>query len=786
MASSISKTQDLKELRQILHQSVDELLLELENDARKPPSLDELNTDTLLAPPVAESARQSIVRACEKLTALAQGPMGWMMQSAGGHVFPAVLNTALELRLHQLVSTDVQSPSTLRDLAKDSGGSQELISRLLRYLTQRYVFREVSPGLYLQNANSIILKLPGVEALMGLCSDDIFRAGSALSSTMKENDFKVDNRKSAFSRAFQTDLESFDYYYKQDPDRGRRFSLGMTPFTGSYASSLALYPFQDLQPGALIVDVGGGSGHVSSEIAKANPKLKFIVQDLEGPILLGRSTYKDSGLPIEWQIHNAFHPQPVMGADVYFMRRVLHDHSDAIGANILKMICEAMDQKSRILIEDMIAPDLHGEDSECAFFGPLSKFPGPKYRAFSNIFEIWSIVNGTDNIDRPALHRKYGPIVRVAPSVLSFAGGDGVWKDIHGFNVSREGGIIKEPVFYSKIFAFTDVSNLITARDHSIHARQRKVLARSFSNTALIDQQPIFHRWAEKFVDKLAGKAGAGNTIDMVKYFNCTTFDIMGDLTFNEDLNMLEEGECSPWVESIFGSVKAATFLLGVKTHSRAARLLADAFLKYNPAVQRKQIENWMYCAERVERRLKREPKHPDLWSRILGMEKESESLTMEEQYANGFLFMTAGTETIASALSAITFYLLQNPRHLEKVTKEVRLRFSTSEDMSLEALASLPYLQAVIQEGLRLHPPLPIMLPRVIPKGGARVAGEWIPGGTIVGIHFLSMHTQKLYFKKPLEFHPQRWLRDPEFENDQLDMAKPFLMGPFNCIGKV
>ncbi|EQB48387.1 cytochrome P450 [Colletotrichum gloeosporioides Cg-14] len=548
---------------------------------------------------------------------------------------------------------------------------------------------------------------------------------------MKENDFKVDNGKSAFSRAFQTDLESFDYYFKQDPDRGRRFSLGMTPFTGSYASSLALYPFQDLQPGALIVDVGGGSGHVSSEIAKANPTLKFIVQDLEGPILLGMSTYKDSGLPIEWQIHNAFHPQPVKGADVYFMRRVLHDHSDSIGANILKMICEAMDQRSRILIEDMIAPDLHGEDSEWFInhadivmmmmhnakertlrqweslikhaderLSPLSKFPGPKYRAFSNIFEIWSIVNGTDNIDRPALHRTYGPIVRVAPGVLSFAGGDGVWRDIHGFGVAKEGGITKEPVFYSKIFAFTDVSNLITARDHSIHARQRKVLARSFSNTALIDQQPIFHRWAKKFINKLAEKADVRKTVDMVKYFNCTTFDIMGDLTFNEDLNMLEEGECSPWVESIFGSVKAATFLLGVKTHSRVARLMADAFLKYNPTVQRKQLENWMYCAERVERRLKRTPEHPDLWSRILGMEKESECLTMEEQYANGFLFMTAGTETIASALSAITFYLLRNPQHLDRVTDEVRSKFSTSEDMSLEALASLPYLQAVIQEG--------------------------------------------------------------------------------------
>ncbi|KAF3805980.1 Cytochrome P450 monooxygenase aclL [Colletotrichum gloeosporioides] len=167
-------------------------------------------------------------------------------------------------------------------------------------------------------------------------------------------------------------------------------------------------------------------------------------------------------------------------------------------------------------------------------------------------------------------------------------------------------------------------------------------------------------------------------------------------------------------------------------------------------------------------------------------MEKESECLTMEEQYANGFLFMTAGTDTIASALSAITFYLLRNPHHLDRVTNEVRSKFSTSEHMSLEALASLPYLQAVIQEGLRLHPPLPVALPRVIPKGGARVGGEWVPGGTIVGIHFLSIHTQELYFKNALEFHPQRWLHDPEFKDDQLDMAKPFLMGPFNCIGKV
>ncbi|KAF6838529.1 cytochrome P450, partial [Colletotrichum musicola] len=419
------------------------------------------------------------------------------------------------------------------------------------------------------------------------------------------------------------------------------------------------------------------------------------------------------------------------------------------------------------------------------YFGPLSRFPGPKLRAFTNLFEIRSIVSGTDNIDRVALHKKYGPIVRVGPNVLSFAGGDGVWRDIHGFNAAREGGIVKEPIFYSKIFAFSDVSNLITAREHANHARQRKVLARSFSNSALMDQQPVFSHWAEKFKNTLAAKASVLDKIDIVKYYNCTTFDIMGDLTFNEDLKMLEEGECSPWVESIFGSVKAATFLFGFKMHSRASRLLADAFLKYNPTVQKKQRENWAYCADRVDRRLQSTPKHPDLWSRILQKNDDPESLTMEEQYANGFLFMTAGTETIATALSATTFYLLSNPRYLEKLTGEIRSRFSSSESMTLEGLASIEYLQAVIQEGLRLHPPLPIALPRVIPKDGAQICGEHIPGGTVVGIHYLSIHTQEQYFAKPLEFHPQRWLGDPEFENDRLEMVKPFLMGPMNCIGK-
>lgn len=185
-ATKFSKTEDLKVLRQILHQGVDDLLQELERHGRKPPSLKPCNAEEVFAAPIGTEPRRNIIRTCEKMISLVQGPMWWMMQSAGGSAFPAVLDTTLELKLHQLISENRHAPTALSDLARDTGGSQELISwysfffflkschelitfsaRLLRYLTQRFVFEEVSPGYYTHNSNSSILKISGVEALMG-------------------------------------------------------------------------------------------------------------------------------------------------------------------------------------------------------------------------------------------------------------------------------------------------------------------------------------------------------------------------------------------------------------------------------------------------------------------------------------------------------------------------------------------------------------------------------------------------------------------------------------------
>lgn len=73
----------------------------------------------------------------------------------------------------------------------------------------------------------------------------------------------------------------------------------------------------------------------------------------------------------------------------------------------------------------------------------------------------------------------------------------------------------------------------------------------------------------------------------------------------------------------------------------------------------------------------------------------------------------------------------------------------------------------------------------RRTPAGGATLSGVRIPGDVTVGAHTYATHTSPLLFKNPLEFHPERWLHDPEYADDHLDASAPFGYGPRNCLGQ-
>jgi len=416
-----------------------------------------------------------------------------------------------------------------------------------------------------------------------------------------------------------------------------------------------------------------------------------------------------------------------------------------------------------------------------AYFGPLSRFPGPKLNAISILPAIVTNHLGTDNIDIPALHAKYGPVVRTAPRQISYANGAAGFKEIHGFGKK---GLYKDPAFYN--VPFNKVHSIITAGD-AAHSRQRKVVSNAFSDRALKEQEPLLKQWTELMRDKMMESAKAGRKADLLKFYNCTTFDIMGDLCFAESLQMLEGSDYAPWVKLIFDGIKKNTKLKSFKMLGSLPTYIIDQILFKSEVVRAKQLEHWNYSRERVDRRLARTPDRPDLWTKILetGAPNDKEGLSLGEHHSIASVFMVAGTETTATALSGTTYQLLTNPDKLARLKDEIRSSFDSLEDLHLEPLARQKYLMAVLQEGLRMYPPVPSALPRKVPAGGATVCGEWLPEGTTIGVHHLSTYRNEEFFRKPYEFHPERWLGDPEFKDDKLDAMEPFSVGPRNCVGK-
>jgi len=109
---------------------------------------------------------------------------------------------------------------------------------------------------------------------------------------------------------------------------------------------------------------------------------------------------------------------------------------------------------------------------------------------------------------------------------------------------------------------------------------------------------------------------------------------------------------------------------------------------------------------------------------------KNEERMSLQEIVTTFNILIIAGSETTASALAGTTGYLLKNLMCLAILVREIRRSFEEESDINLSSVAKLPYLPAVIEEGLRMAPPVPSGLSRVTPPGGGTVCGKWLPGG--------------------------------------------------------
>jgi cytochrome P450 len=130
-------------------------------------------------------------------------------------------------------------------------------------------------------------------------------------------------------------------------------------------------------------------------------------------------------------------------------------------------------------------------------------------------------------------HKKYGEVVRIAPDELAFAN-PSAWTDIMKHRAIGEEELAKHEGFYRphKEAFPKDILNA-GREDHSI---LRRTLAHGFSDRSMREQQPIIKKYIDLLITRLYENCGAGEkkTVDLMSFYNFTSFDIIGDLVFGE------------------------------------------------------------------------------------------------------------------------------------------------------------------------------------------------------------------------------------------------------------
>ncbi|XP_056337493.1 cholesterol 24-hydroxylase [Danio aesculapii] len=344
----------------------------------------------------------------------------------------------------------------------------------------------------------------------------------------------------------------------------------------------------------------------------------------------------------------------------------------------------------------------------------------------------------------------------------------------------------KDPFVYRRMFNLFGKRflgyGLITAVDHDIWYRQRRIMDPAFSSSYLRSLISTFDEMSERLMDKLEEMANSKTPAVMHDLVNCVTLDVICKVAFGVDLNFLTQKE-SPFQNAVELCLKGMTYdvrdpLFRVFPQNwKLIQQIRDA-----TELLRKTGEKWIQNRKTAVKNGEDVPK--DILTQILkAVEEENANSTEDfEQMLDNFVtFFMAGQETTANQLSFAIMELGRNPEIYKRAKAEVDEVLGTKRDISNEDLGKLTYLSQVLKETLRLYPTAP---------GTNRwlhedmvINGIKIPGGCSVMFNsFVSQRLEK-YFTDPLKFDPERFdVNAPK----PYYTYYPFALGPRTCIGQV
>ncbi|XP_061347279.1 geraniol 8-hydroxylase-like [Gastrolobium bilobum] len=352
---------------------------------------------------------------------------------------------------------------------------------------------------------------------------------------------------------------------------------------------------------------------------------------------------------------------------------------------------------------------------------------------------------------------------------------------------------------HDQIFANRTVPDTLQAHDHHIlsvvwmppssqwRTLRRVCATKVFSSEKLDSTQFLRQRKVQDLMDHVKESCKKGEALDIGEASFVTVLNSISNTFFSMDLAHFTSDKSQEFKDIIWGIMEEAG-RPNVVDFFPIFRLL-------DPQGASTRMKNYFgeliaFFDGLIEERLRLRASENeskacnDVLDSLLEVMQEENSQVSRPHVLHLFLdLFVAGIDTTSSTIEWAMTELLRNPEKLDKVTKELQQVLVKGEQLEESNISKLPFLRAVVKETLRLHPPIPFLVPHKS-EVDVELCGYMVPKSAQILVNVWAMGRDSSIWTNPNEFMPERFLKSEiDFKGQYLELI-PFGAGRRICPG--
>ncbi|KAL4804154.1 cytochrome P450 [Aspergillus unguis] len=419
----------------------------------------------------------------------------------------------------------------------------------------------------------------------------------------------------------------------------------------------------------------------------------------------------------------------------------------------------------------------------------LRHIPGPFWARFTNIQRVAWVSTSRAHEVHELLHDQYGDLVRLGPNMVSLR--DPAWIPV--VYPTRMG--VPKSDFYRALAPYTKKGALpavFSSRDEQVHKGLRAPIASLYSMSKLLPLEVFINKTIEAMTGQIDARfVDSQETFDLANWLQYFAFDVMGTLTFSKRYGFLEQGRDVngmlgtiwefmkaaapftqiPWLDQLWNKNSFVTMFQGATGFSILG--IVGKFVSQRQEVQK---SGW----DAGER---------DMLASFMEIQAKNQ---LPPWFVTAWTFsnVIAGSDSTAVVMRTVWYNLLTHPETMQRLREEL-LQASKENEFAKpypawKDVCDLPYLDACILEGLRLHPPFCLPFERVVPRGGMVIGENYFSEGTVIGMSPWVVNRHKPTFGEDADsWNPERWMVPKELKNQREASLLTFGAGRRVCLGK-